>query len=143
MPEDRGEERICIGSMASHPCGSAKARRSRYFSQVGEGDAFRLYPIDGGVPRSIPGIAATDVPVRFSADGGTLFLSEGGMDPPTEPRVTRLDLATGRRSPWLDLRAPDSRGICPSNVDVTPDGRSYLFCFVRFFSELYIIDGLR
>jgi len=105
--------------------------------------SFQFYPIDGGEPRPIPGIAATDIPIRFSADGGALYVAERGPKPPFEPRVSRIDLATGRRNLWLNLRTPDSRGLCPAGVDVTPDGQSYLYCFGRLFSELYIVDGLR
>jgi hypothetical protein len=28
-------------------------------------------------------------------------------------------------------------------MDITPDGRSYLYSYSRFLSDLYIIDGLR
>jgi serine/threonine protein kinase/DNA-binding winged helix-turn-helix (wHTH) protein len=106
-------------------------------------DLFRLYPLDGGEPRPIAGITDTDIPARFSTDGTALFVTEIQKDLPSQRRIARLDLTTGRRRPWLDLRSPDARSICSAAVSVTPDGKSYLYCFVRFFSELYIIDGLR
>ena len=109
---------------------------------VGSG-RFGLYPVAGGEPRSIPGINSTDWPLRFSSDGTALFVSEGRPPFAAGLAITRLDLATGRKTRFLDLTPPDSRGMCWRDADVTPDGASYLYTFSRFFSELYIIDGLR
>jgi hypothetical protein len=29
------------------------------------------------------------------------------------------------------------------SIDITPDGRSYLYSYSRVVSDLYIVDGLR
>jgi hypothetical protein len=57
----------------------------------------------------------------------------------------RLDLRTGRKSPWLtlELGLGDTSGMGLRGFDITPDGRSYLYSYGRFFSDLYVIDGLR
>ena len=55
----------------------------------------------------------------------------------------RLDLATGRREPILEITPPDSKGLRWQDVDITSNGGSYLYSYFRFLSELDIIDGLR
>ena len=62
----------------------------------------------------------------------------------------RLDLATGRKSAWLDLRPSDAAAFIPylqggmsRNIDIASDGRSYLYSYSRASSDLYIVDGLR
>ena len=39
-------------------------------------DRFALYPVDGGEPHPIPGLAIGDMPLRFSTDGTALFVLE-------------------------------------------------------------------
>jgi DNA-binding winged helix-turn-helix (wHTH) protein len=113
-------------------------------------DRFALYPIDGGEPHAIPGLAIGDMPLRFSTDGAALFVSEA-METRARLKVVRLDLATGRKSAWLDLEpadpaafiVSDPQGFVARNIDITPDGRSYLYSYSRVVSDLYIVDGLR
>ena len=51
-------------------------------AHTGDADRYLLYPIDGGEPHPIPGIALGDIPLRFTADGAALFVSEKlGGDP--------------------------------------------------------------
>jgi DNA-binding winged helix-turn-helix (wHTH) protein len=103
---------------------------------------FRLYPVAGGEPRPIAGIAETEWPLRFNSDGTALFVSEARERPVPGVRIVRLDLTTGRKDPVVDITLPDSKGIW-RDVDVTPDGNTYIYSYMRFLSELYIIDGLR
>jgi hypothetical protein len=99
-----------------------------------------LYPVDGGPPRSLPGIADDDAPVRFTPDGRFLFVWEAGGLP---ARVARLDVTTGRRRPWLELAPIDRAGVAGiAVVDVTADGRSYLYNYWRTLSDLHVVDGL-
>jgi len=107
------------------------------------GALFALYPIAGGPPRPIPGIAAGEVPLRFTSDGRFLFVfvwESGGF----AVRVARLDLGTGTRRPWLGLAPPDRSGVgAISGMDLTPDGRSYLYNYWRSLSDVYVVTGLR
>jgi eukaryotic-like serine/threonine-protein kinase len=103
---------------------------------------FALYPVGGGAPQPIPGIGAGDTPLRFSPDGASVYVLE-----PSGPgnRVVRLNLATGRKTPWLDLAPPDAAGFWGSTsfVDIAPDGRSYLYSYWRIVSDLFVVEGLR
>ena len=53
-----------------------------------------LYPLEGGEPRAVKSVAATDRLIRWSPDGHSLFVY-GATEVPT--RVERVDLASGRR----------------------------------------------
>jgi WD40 repeat protein len=115
-------------------------------------DRFVLYPLDGGEARAIPGLVTGDVPLRFSTDGTALFVAESPSSVPSSHGVARLDLATGRKTPWVTLGPLDPTAMLPrggyaswpsGGMDITPDGRSYLYSYSRFLSDLYIIDGLR
>ncbi len=118
-------------------------------------DRFVLYPVDGGEPQPIQGLANGDLPLRFSTGGAGLFVSEGPAGTRSGRGIVRLDLATGRKSPWLGLRPADPASLGPRarmgvigkgierSIDITPDGRSYLYSYSRVVSDLYIVDGLR
>ena len=43
-----------------------------------------------------------------------------------------------------DASGADPTGVfCANSVDVTPDGRSYLYSYWRYLSDLYVVEGLR
>lgn len=101
----------------------------------------KLYPVDGGAPRTVPGFESDDVVIRWAADGRSLFVFKRNRLP---ARVFKLDVDTGRRTPWLDLAPPDPAGVMRIPIIVmTPDGRSYAYNFTRELSDLYRIRGLR
>jgi DNA-binding winged helix-turn-helix (wHTH) protein len=105
-----------------------------------------LYPVEGGEPRSIPGLVTDDMPLRFAGDGAGLFVAEKASLLPEPLRIVRLDLATGDKRPWLTLGPgdPTALGTPPDgSIDITPDGRSYLYSYSSWHSDLHIIDGLR
>ncbi len=102
-----------------------------------------LYPVDGGAPHPISGIDIGEEPMQWSADGRFLFVRA------TEQfqylvRIARLDLRTGRRQPWKELRPADPAGVLDIKWTLlTPDGRSYFYNYDRRLSDLYLAEGLR
>jgi Tol biopolymer transport system component len=95
-----------------------------------------IYPVAGGEPRRVPG-DAPGLPLQWSADGKSAYLGRrGGVD--------KLDLATGRSEPWKEFRPADPTGmIVVQPWLVAPDGKAYVYTYVRVLSDLYIVDGLR
>ncbi len=91
-----------------------------------------LYPIEeGALPgKPIPGLSATDLPIRWSSDGRSLFYWSYGS------KLSRLDLKSGRRD--LVKEFPGSTAF-----SVTPDGRGYVYAIESLNSNLYLIDGLK
>jgi eukaryotic-like serine/threonine-protein kinase len=100
-----------------------------------------LVPIDGGPPRPVPGLERTEQPLRWSADGRSLFAYRPGQVP---ARVFRVEVASGRREPWLTLAPADRSGVLAVGpVLLTPDGRAYVYGYRRTLSDLYAVSGLR
>jgi dipeptidyl aminopeptidase/acylaminoacyl peptidase len=110
---------------------------------VARGEESRLFPLDGaGEGRPVPGLEAGDAPLRWSADGGYLFLRARGAGLPA--RVVRLDAGSGRREPWMELSPADPAGVVGvGSIVLTPDGRTYVYEYVRSLSDLYLVEGMR
>ncbi|HEY3204268.1 MAG TPA: protein kinase [Thermoanaerobaculia bacterium] len=100
-----------------------------------------LYPVEGGEPRPIPGMAAEDWPAGWSADRRSVFVYQRRELP---ARVYRLDLATGRRELWRELQPDDAAGILSvAPIFPTPDGAAYVYGYFRTLSDLYLARGVR
>jgi Tol biopolymer transport system component len=100
-----------------------------------------LVPTEGGAPRALAGLDAAEQPLRWSADGRSLFAYRPGQVP---ARVFRLDVASGRREPWLTVAPADLSGVLAVGpVLLTPDGRTYVYGYRRVVSDLYAVSGLR
>ena len=57
--------------------------------------------------------------------------------------IDRIDLATGARTRWHDLRPSDPAGIMDIQpIFMTRDGAHYAYAYRRFISDLYIVEGL-
>ncbi|HEY7574157.1 MAG TPA: hypothetical protein VIB08_03285, partial [Thermoanaerobaculia bacterium] len=104
--------------------------RKRYF-----------YPLDGGEPTPVNGLATDETPSGYSADGRFLYVCRR-QDIPA--KVSRLEIATGRREHWKDLAPADGAGIVDiSPVIPTPDGNAYVYGYSRTLSDLYLVSGVR
>jgi hypothetical protein len=100
---------------------------------------FWLYPIEGGQPRALSGVAPGEDVVRWSA-GKHLFVARGGIP----ARVYRVDAITGRRQLVYTLAPSDAAGLWSIwPVLLTPDGKSYVYSDYRILSDLYLATGLR
>jgi Tol biopolymer transport system component len=121
--------------------GFAVSPDGKLVSAIGPDQKALLIPVDGGETRTIDGIAEGEYPVRFSADGRSVFVWKRGDVP---ARISRVDVTTGRREVWKDLMPADSAGVERiSNALVTPDGKGYAYCYARLLSDLFVVDGLR
>ena len=126
-----------LGEMPISPDGRLVAAQGGPSNAV----VVRLYPADGGTPRTVPGLESDDVVIRWSGDGHALFVFKRNRLP---ARVFKVDIETGSRTPWLELTPPDPAGVMRIPIIVmTPDGRSYAYNFTRELSDLYRIRGLR
>jgi serine/threonine protein kinase len=94
-----------------------------------------LYPVEGGEPHAVPGIGSDDDVIRWDAKGEALYLAKGS-------RVDRFVLSTGRRELWKEI-APAESDVMWMNVQLTPDGKSYVYTYLRDIDFLYLVDGLR
>jgi hypothetical protein len=114
----------------------------RSFFALAFAKGYRIYPVEGGEGRPIAGLDdnVREVPVRWSDDGRSIFVWHAAFP----PSLLRVDLATGRRTPWRTLEPPDMVGVSwlPWALP-TPDGRAYVYSYRRTISDLYVVEGFR
>jgi eukaryotic-like serine/threonine-protein kinase len=101
-----------------------------------------LYPVEGGPPRQIEGSAPNDIPLRWSADGKSLFVRPRGRS--LTARVYRVEVASGRRDLWKEFVPHDPTGLTDSYASaITPEGKTLVFTYNRILSDLYVVEGLK
>jgi Tol biopolymer transport system component len=100
-----------------------------------------IYPIGGGTPRPVPGMAEGEVPIVWGSEDMTLFVYRPGELP---AKVYLLSLNTGQRKLWHELVPPDPAGVeYVGPVLPTPDGKAYVYGYRRLLSDLYLVEGLK
>jgi serine/threonine protein kinase/Tol biopolymer transport system component len=98
----------------------------------------KLYPVDQGEPRLIPGVVSGEVPINWSSSPQRLFVANLTQIP---TKVYRLNIASGQRELWLSLSPQDRTGLHSiSYLRMTSDGKSYAYSYERFLSDLYLMD---
>jgi Tol biopolymer transport system component len=125
------------------PEGTVAARVSpnQKYVTVIAGNKLSLFPIEGGDPKPISNSEPGESVIGWDVDGRHLFLSK--VEQPSFVKISRLDVSTGRKELWRELRTPDSVGVAISKVVVTPDGQSFAYSFQRDITTLFLIGGLR
>jgi hypothetical protein len=100
-----------------------------------------IYPVEPGEPRPLPGQDPEDVPLRWTPDGSALFVYHPSAPP---LRVETIDVKTGRRALWKELRPPDPSGVDQVGpILIAPDEKSYVYSYRRALDELYLATGLK
>jgi hypothetical protein len=105
-------------------------------------DNFERHPVDGGKPMPLGGIEDGDGFAGWAADGRAFFWRFGR---PTA-EVFLWDPETGERVPWKTLAPPDRTGvttIARLYVTETEEGEAYVYDYIRWLSELYVVEGLQ
>jgi Tol biopolymer transport system component len=99
----------------------------------------RLFPVAGGEPKTISGLADGEYPVQWKADGTSVFVTRN-TSPPW--RIEQLNLNSGERTPWREFSPVSNAGIASSRVRMSPDGEALVHSYSQVLSNLYIVDGL-
>jgi len=108
---------------------------------VGPDGVPALYPLAGGQPVALPGLGELDVPICWTTDGRELMVARYEND---SSRIERVDVTSGRTRPWSRLgRSLPSGLLGQDRILVTPDGESYAYSRVRYFTDLYLTSPLR
>jgi hypothetical protein len=101
-----------------------------------------LYRPDGKTPKRVPGIAASDIPIQWSADGRSLYLRPRGGALPLP--ITRYNLRTGKRTAVRNLTIADRVGVLKiDGAFMTRDARIFVFSYIRMLSNVYLLTGVR
>ncbi len=96
----------------------------------------------GGEARALPWKVPSDPfleTVGVSGDGRFLVVRQGSVP----ARLDRIEMASGRRTPWKTLRPPDMTGAGHVwTTLLTPDGEGYAYTHGLFLQDLFLVDGL-
>ncbi|MGB7265106.1 MAG: winged helix-turn-helix domain-containing protein, partial [Terracidiphilus sp.] len=68
----------------------------------------RLYPVNGGEPRAVPGLLPADN-FAWTADSKFLYIDHRGQLP---EKIYRLNIVTGQKQFFKEINPPDATGIC-------------------------------
>jgi predicted Ser/Thr protein kinase len=102
-----------------------------------------LHPPAGGEARGLTWKLPSDPfleTVGVIGDGRFLVVREGSVP----ARLDRLEIASGRRTPWKTLHPPDMTGAGHVwTILLTPDGEGYAYTHGLFLQDLFLVEGLR
>ena len=108
---------------------------------IGPDRRVAIYPTEPGEPRPVPGLEADDVPLRWTADGSSIFVYKPSALP---LRVETVDVTTGGRTLWKEIRPPDPSGVEQVGpIAIAPDGASYVYSYRRALDELFLATGMK
>jgi eukaryotic-like serine/threonine-protein kinase len=99
-----------------------------------------LAPVGTGAPRTITELTNGEAVMRWSIDGRYLFLQQ----PEGETiKISRLDVATGRKEPWQTLKVPEPGAEFVGALALSADGKACAFTFQHDLANLYLVKGLK
>jgi Tol biopolymer transport system component len=108
---------------------------------VGPDQKVYLYTLAGGEPRTPPGLTNLDNAVGWSEDMRSVYVVRRTERP---LKVSRVDLATGKREFIRELMPADSAGVTGVGpVLMLPDRKSYVFGYQRVLSDLHVVENLK
>jgi Tol biopolymer transport system component len=121
--------------------GDAVAPDGERIAVVNPNDEPVVWSIAEGRAKRVPGLAAGDNPVGWTADGAALYVSRHGELP---AKVYQVEVASGRKQLWRTFTPPDPAGVGGlSSLLITRDGRSAVYSYEQTLSELYLVVGLQ
>ena len=100
----------------------------------------KLYPLDGGPPRSITGLQPEEF-FDWSSDPRFGYVYERKTAP---VKIYRLNLQNGQRQLYKEIDPADETGLYDmSHLLMSADGRAYVYGYTRLLSELYLVSGVK
>jgi dipeptidyl aminopeptidase/acylaminoacyl peptidase len=107
---------------------------------VGTDAKITLLAVDGSGEGPLPGSKPGDIPIEWADDNSAVFILERTH---SQVRILRLDVTSGERKEWVEIRPGDPAGILDvMPVHITPDGQHYAYGYRRFLSDLFIATSL-
>jgi hypothetical protein len=105
------------------------------------GSGLVLYPAGGGEGRPVPGTTPDDLAIRWSRDGGSLYVCRQSDVP---LRIERLALPAGKRDLVRTVGPADLSGVTSvTSPFLAEDEKSYAYIFSRTISHLFLVEGAR
>jgi hypothetical protein len=107
---------------------------------VKEGSHLVAYSVDDNRKETLAGGAEPGQVAAWSSDGRSLFVVEQAD---TVARVSRRDVATGRRDFVREVRAQSPAGVTAFDVFVSRNGRGFAYATALRLANLFVVEGLR
>jgi eukaryotic-like serine/threonine-protein kinase len=99
-----------------------------------------LFRPNGGEPVVLAGLEADEMPIGWTPESKSVLVWR------TQERgaIDRVDIASGRRDRWLQLRPPE-KSVLSRQITLAfgADGKSYAANYERIQTELYLVEGLK
>jgi len=96
-----------------------------------------LYETSNGTATPVAGLAASEMPIGWTADGASVLVR-------TEGRIDRVNAQTGARDAWVTLRPSNpSLLMRPPTIVLPPGSRSYVVNYQDYKNTLFVVDGLK
>ena len=113
----------------------------KWVAATGPDRHIALYPTVPGEPHPAPGMEPDDVPLHWKPDGSAIYVYRPSAPP---LRIDTVDVKTGRRALWKELRPPDPAGVDQMGpIAIAPDESSYVYSYRRSIDELFLATGLK
>jgi Tol biopolymer transport system component len=105
------------------------------------GQRIWIYPVQGGEPRVLADLAPGFAPIRWSADGGKLYVYRPTGLP---GQIHAYDFKTGKIELVREIELPDPAGFVRFNgVSVSGDATAYACSYLQVLAELFEAQGLK
>jgi eukaryotic-like serine/threonine-protein kinase len=99
-----------------------------------------LSPLGGGPSKAIIDLQPGESAVRWSPDGRYLYLQQRE---PASIRISRLEVATRRKEPWMVVRVPEPGAQFFGQLALSADGKTCATTFQRDLANLFLVKGLK
>jgi eukaryotic-like serine/threonine-protein kinase len=97
-------------------------------------------PVVGGDSSTIVDLQNGESVARWSGDGRYLFLQQRE---PTSINISRLELATHRKEPWLVVKVPEPGAQFFGPLALSADGKACATTFQHDLANLFLVRGLK
>lgn len=102
-------------------------------------EILKVYTADGREVRSLGKLETDNFVNRWSEDGKAILIWSGAP----VPRLERMDAITGKRSPFAEIKPPDTAGVVEFVFPLsTPDGKTHVYSEYRLLTDLFVASGL-
>jgi len=145
LPRPFGEDSLLIPLVS--PDGRWIAAYSPTFTEkVGallseKAGALLIYTSDGQLAQKVA-LERGEAPIRWGQDSRSLYLRQREN---MLVRVFRLDLQSGQRQLWREVKPHDPAGFLRGTytINISSDGESIVCTYLRGLTDLYLVEGLK
>jgi len=89
---------------------------------------------------AIPGLEPSDRAIQWSTDGQSIYVIHGDDLP---GKVYKVDVRSGDKRLFKEFMPSDLAGASNFGINLTPDGRFYVYTFAQSLADLYVVKGLK